>query len=62
MNRTEPLVDPNRRAELFPVTRQWIYLNHAAVGPLPAYVLDAARHYLEADAEGAWPAPGLLRA
>jgi len=48
MNRTEPLVDPNRRAELFPVTRQWIYLNHAAVGPLPAYVLDAARHYLEA--------------
>ncbi|HQP72603.1 MAG TPA: aminotransferase class V-fold PLP-dependent enzyme [Acidobacteriota bacterium] len=48
MNRTEPLVDPNRRAELFPVTRQWIYLNHAAVGPLPAYVLAAARHYLEA--------------
>jgi selenocysteine lyase/cysteine desulfurase len=52
MNQTEPLFDPGRRAELFPVTREWIYLNHAAVGPLPAHVLAAARHYLDAISRG----------
>ncbi|MBP7867109.1 MAG: aminotransferase class V-fold PLP-dependent enzyme [Acidobacteria bacterium] len=44
--------EPERR-ERFPVTRDWIYLNHAAVGPLPSHVLDASRHYLgEASTKG----------
>ena len=34
------------RRQLFPVTGSWAYLNHAAVGPLPLPVLEAAKNYL----------------
>jgi len=40
-------IDPAQRAVLFPVTRQWVYLNHAAIGPIPAYVRQASLEYLD---------------
>lgn len=47
------LFPESERRERFPVTREWIYLNHAAVGPLPTHVLDASRFYLaEASTRG----------
>ncbi len=44
----KPLFTEADRRTLFPVTRNWIYLNHAAVGPLPRYVLKAVRGYIRA--------------
>ena len=44
----KPLFTEADRRALFPVTRRWIYLNHAAVGPLPRYVLKAVRGYIRA--------------
>lgn len=44
---------------LFPVTQKYIYLNHAAVGPLPARAVQAMQRFLdEASQEGGiqWPA------
>ncbi|HEY9072134.1 MAG TPA: aminotransferase class V-fold PLP-dependent enzyme [Candidatus Ozemobacteraceae bacterium] len=49
------------RLRLFPVTDKWIYLNHAAIGPLPRYVREAAERYLEAvstDGEKHWEHTG----
>ncbi|HNV68987.1 MAG TPA: aminotransferase class V-fold PLP-dependent enzyme [Candidatus Ozemobacteraceae bacterium] len=34
------------RQTLFPITRTWSYLNHAAIGPLPTPVIEAAQTYL----------------
>ena len=45
---SNPLFTEADRRTLFPVTRRWIYLNHAAVGPLPRYVLQAVRGYIRA--------------
>ena len=47
MNASTFLINPSERATLFPVTRRWNYLNHAAIGPLPAYVRQASLEYLE---------------
>lgn len=52
------------RNRLFPVTRQWIYFNHAAVGAMPAYVREAAGHYLDAIGSSGqlhWNGTGLLQ-
>ncbi|MBF0501342.1 MAG: aminotransferase class V-fold PLP-dependent enzyme [Candidatus Riflebacteria bacterium] len=40
------------RRSLFPVTRSWIYLNHASVGPLPTPVVEAAECYLHRISNG----------
>jgi selenocysteine lyase/cysteine desulfurase len=40
------LKDEEARRQAFPVTRSQIYLAHAAVGPLPAQVSRAMRHYI----------------
>ena len=31
----------------FPIRQNWIYLNHAAVAPLPARVGDAVKRFVE---------------
>ncbi len=36
----------------FPVTREYAYLNHAAVGPLPGRVVDATKRVVEEKTEG----------
>ena len=36
----------NQIRDLFPVTKHYAYLNHAAVGPLPQPVVDAMGRYL----------------
>src|SRR6516165_10233875 len=36
---------------LFPITQQWAYCNHAAVGPLPRPVRDAVTAVLDAQME-----------
>jgi len=33
--------------ELFPVTKKWVFLNHAAASPLPAPVITAVQNYLK---------------
>jgi cysteine desulfurase/selenocysteine lyase len=48
METPQPLFDEADRRALFPVTKEWIYLNHAAVGPLPRPVRRAAQGYLRA--------------
>jgi cysteine desulfurase / selenocysteine lyase len=45
--RTQVVAPPLDR-ELFPVTRQWAYCNHAAVGPLPQPTRDAVAAVLDA--------------
>ncbi|HKY63583.1 MAG TPA: aminotransferase class V-fold PLP-dependent enzyme [bacterium] len=43
-----PALDPTevrRYRELFPVTRHWIYLNHAGVGPISRRVAEAVEAY-----------------
>lgn len=39
-------MDPSQIRELFPATRRYAYLNHAAVAALPHPVLEAMSHYL----------------
>ncbi len=54
---------PVERGHLFPVTRSWVYLNHAAIGPLPQPVVAAAQSYLarcSEQGEHHWEHTGLL--
>ena len=37
----------SERTALYPVTQDWIYLNHAAVGPMPRVVRDGCNAYLD---------------
>ncbi|MFZ2956928.1 MAG: aminotransferase class V-fold PLP-dependent enzyme [Candidatus Ozemobacteraceae bacterium] len=51
------------RRSLFPVTRSWIYLNHAAIGPLATPVVEAAETYLRGishDGDAHWNRTGPL--
>lgn len=41
------MFDTDTRHRLFPVTRRCAYLNHAAVGPLPAHAREAACEYMD---------------
>lgn len=57
------MLSSDERRRLFPVTEKWIYLNHAAVGPLPSYGRDAAERYIAAlsgDGEKHWERTGAL--
>jgi len=51
--------DLARLRELFPVTRRWVYMNHAALAPLPGPAADrlvAAARQAAADGDRRWPA------
>ena len=57
------MFSPDERRRLFPVTEKWIYLNHAAVGPLPTYGREAAERYIAAlssEGEKHWERTGPL--
>ncbi|HNW36899.1 MAG TPA: aminotransferase class V-fold PLP-dependent enzyme, partial [Candidatus Ozemobacteraceae bacterium] len=57
------MFSPDERRRLFPVTETWIYLNHAAVGPLPTYGREAAERYVAAlsvEGEKHWERTGPL--
>ncbi|MDH5642295.1 MAG: aminotransferase class V-fold PLP-dependent enzyme, partial [Nitrospira sp.] len=42
-----PLVSDSHRRELFPVTREWVYLNHSWRGPVCAPSAKEARDYID---------------
>lgn len=57
------MLSSDERRRLFPVTEKWIYLNHAAVGPLPLFGREAADRYIAAlsgEGEKHWERTGPL--
>lgn len=57
------MLSSDERRRLFPVTEKWIYLNHAAVGPLPTFGREAAERYIAAlssEGEKHWERTGPL--